>query len=134
MKKHDINLRAELYESLKKGIHKALRESSYTKTPVFTIEATDIDTDEAFEDVEYTGSIYYSEKEAIDAAREMAQDISTEDDLICVSVFAGEYETDNNDILGEPYDIFTISNKSKEETIEGRRAANYVSETVDEYV
>ena len=58
---------------------------------------------------------------------------SDDEPLICITVYGGEYKTLDGNFYGEPVDIWTISNKSKEETVIGRRNAGYVSEEVNEY-
>ena len=104
------------------------------KTPIFTLNAFDITTDEGIEDMKYIGQTYYSEDDAIDAAREMANAYSDWDGVIIVSVMAGEYEMPSGDIYGEPMDIYTISNKDKNQTIQAREESGYTNAEVDEYI
>ena len=104
------------------------------KTPIFTLNALDITTDEGIEDMKYIGQTYYSEDDAIDAAREMANAYSDWDGVIIVSVMTGEYEMPSGDIYGEPMDIYTISNKDKNQTIQAREESGYTNAEVDEYI
>ena len=122
-------------KQLAKDVFEALNEAiQKRKTPIFTISAIDIDFDVPYEEMKYDGQIYYSEEEAMEAAREWCSELTGPDEpLICITVYAGEYKTPDGNFWGEPYDIWTISNKSKEETVIGRRNAGYVSEEVDEY-
>ena len=122
-------------KQLEKDVFKALNEAiKKRKTPIYTISAYDIDYDAVYEEVKYDGQIYYSEEEAVEAAREWCSELTSDDEpLICITVYGGEYKTPDGNFYGEPFDIWTISNKSKEETVIGRRNAGYVSEEVDEY-
>ena len=64
------------------------------RCPIFTIQATrlskEYEEEESYEDTRYTSQTYYNEQRAIDAARDMADDLIDEDDVILISVFAGE--------------------------------------------
>lgn len=104
------------------------------KTKIFTISATNLKTEEEVYDV-LAMVDYFSGEAAIAAARELAEKCNTSYDEVCnVTVFAGEYKTESGDILGEPMDIYTISSKSKEVTIEARKRVGYASLEVDEYI
>ena len=81
----------------------------------------------------YTSQTYYSEQRAIDAARDMADDLTDEDDVILISVFAGEEEDLEGNVWGDCFDIFTISNQDEESTIRARKAFGYADRTVNEY-
>ena len=107
------------------------------RCPIFTIQATrlskEYDEEESYEDMQYTSQIYYNEQRAIDAARDMADDLTEEDDVILISVFAGEEEDLDGNVWGECFDIFTISNQNEESTIRARKAFGYADPTVNEY-
>ena len=104
---------------------------------IFTIQATrlskEYDEEEPYEDMQYTCQTYYNEQRAIDAARDMADDLIDEDDVILISVFAGEEEDLEGNVWGDCFDIFTISNQDEETTIRARKAFGYADPTVNEY-
>lgn len=77
---------------------------------------------------------YESEEEAISAARELAQSLSSWDNVIIVSVYAGEYSDGKGNVFGEPFDIYSISNKDKKTTMIARKNAGYAGLEVDEYM
>lgn len=131
------NIRTQLNESrlknaIKKSIKKVLKEGQQ-RTPIFTLNAVDLTTEEGFDDMQYTAKTYYSEEEAIKAAKEMANKYSDLDGIINISVMAGEYELPSGDVYGEPYDIYTVSNKDEETTRSTRGKSGYVRHDVDEY-
>lgn len=131
------NIRTQLNESqlrkiIKENIKKILKEGQQ-RTPVFGLNAVDLTTDEGFDDMKYTSQTYYSEEEAIEAAKEMANKYSDWDGIINISVMAGEYELPSGDVYGEPYDIYTVSNKDMEQTSAAREKRGYVRHKVDGY-
>ena len=71
---------------------------------------------------------------AIEAARSFASEISDEDEVIVVWVYAGEYKTPSGDVYGDPYAIYSISNKGKEETVEAMTEMGYSNLECDEYI
>lgn len=94
---------------------------------IFTISAFNITTDEDVTPMSLCHS-YYIADEAISEAIDYADDLSYEDDIIEVRVYAGEYENiDTGDVFGEPFDIFTATNTTKEKSAAARKAANYVN-------
>ena len=107
------------------------------RCPIFTIQATrlskEYDEEESYEDMQYTNQTYYNEQRAIDAARDMADDLIDEDDVILISVFSGEEEDLDGNVWGDCFDIFTISNQDEESTICARKAFGYADPTVNEY-
>ena len=104
------------------------------KTMVYTISATNISTEECDFDCKETYEIYYSVDKAISAAIDVAKELSDNECVYNVSVFGGEYQDDKGNILGEPYDIYTYSNKDKETTISTRLNSGYVKGEVDGYI
>lgn len=131
------NIRTQLNESklrkiIKESVKKVLKEGQQ-RTPIFTLNAVDLTTDEGFDDMQYTSKTYYSEEEAIKAAKEMANKYSDWDGIINISVMAGEYEMPSGDVYGEPYDIYTVSNKDEETTRSAREKSGYVRNDVDGY-
>lgn len=131
------NIRTQLNESqlkkiIKKSIKRVLKEGQQ-RTPIFTLNAVDLTTDEGFDDMDYTSETYYSEEEAIEAAKDMASAYSDWDNVINISVMAGEYELPSGDVFGEPYDIYTVSNKDEETTRSAREKSGYTRHDVDGY-
>ena len=105
------------------------------KTMIFTIGVTNITDECACDfDCKETYERYYSEKEAITAAVNVAKILANEESVYNVSVFGGEYQDESGNILGEPYDMYTFSNKDKETTISARLKSGYVKGEVDGYI
>lgn len=127
---------SDLHRIVKESVKRVLKESeNNAKKEIFTIDGLNIETEEDASDMKYCGAVYYSEDEAVKAAREYAEMCAgSYEEVIIVTVFGGEYETSSGDIYGEPYDIYSISSKDKETTIAARREAGYTSAEVDEYV
>lgn len=103
------------------------------KFGIYTINAFNLATDESY-DCGATCVTYYSVDTAVSKAIDLAKELSEDNDTYMVSVLAGEYEDENGNVFGEPYEIYTFSNKDKETTIKERTASGYVSEEVDGYV
>jgi hypothetical protein len=123
---------SQLRNIIKESIKKVLKEN--VKTDIFTIDAFDIQDEESVDVMRYTGVDYESEEEAISAARELAQSLSSWDNVVIVSVYAGQYNDGKGNVFGEPFDIYTISNKDKNTTMIARKNAGYASLEVDEYI
>jgi hypothetical protein len=125
----------QLRSLIKESIKMVLKESG-EKNPVFTVDGFDIMQEEDIDDMQITGQIYYSEEEAIEAARKGAKQYANRDDygVILFTVYAGEYQLPSGDIYGEPYDIYTVSNSDKQTTMAARKQTGYVSLEVNEYV
>lgn len=105
------------------------------KTMIFTISAANITDETACDfDCKESYEIYYSIDKAISAAIDVAKSLSDEEDVYNVSVFSGEYQDDMGNIFGEPYDVYTFSNKNKQTTFKARINAGYVRGVVDGYV
>ena len=134
MKKQTIKLNeSQLRNIIKESIKKVLKEN--VKTDIFTIDAFDIQDEESVDVMRYTGVDYESEEEAISAARELAQSLSSRDNnVIIVSVYAGQYNDGKGNVFGEPFDIYAISNKDKNTTMIARKNAGYTRLEVDEYI
>ena len=95
---------------------------------IYTLGLTRIDADgdeEGLDDMQAAQS-FYDEDKAIQAAKELADSYSDYDDVVLVSVFAGEQEKPNGDIVGEPFDIFTASSSDSATTAKYREKASYV--------
>ena len=138
------NLENRIFKAILENINSIGKKNSNAifekddRCPIFTIQATrlskEYDEEEPYEDMQYTCQTYYNEQRAIDAARDMADNLIDEDDVILISVFAGEEEDLEGNIWGDDkFDIFTISNKDEETTIRARKAFGYVDPTVNEY-
>ena len=137
------NLENRIFKAILENINSIGKKNSNAifekddRCPIFTIQATrlskEYEEEETYEDMLYTGQTYYNEQRAIDAARDMADDLIDEDDVILISVFAGEEEDLAGHIWGDCFDIFTISNQDEESTIRARKAFGYAEPTVNEY-
>lgn len=131
------NIRTQLNESqlkkiIKKSIKKVLKEGQQ-RTPIFTLNAIDLTTDEGIDDMQYTSQTYYSEDEAIEAAKEMANKYSDWDGVINIFIMAGEYELPSGEVCGEPDAIYAVSNKDEETTRSAREKSGYTRHDVDGY-
>ena len=94
------NLENRIFKAILENINSIGKKNSNAifekgdRCPIFTIQATrlskEYDEEESYEDMRYTSQPYYNEQRAIDAARDMADDLIDEDDVILISVFAGE--------------------------------------------
>ena len=137
------NLENRIFKAILENINSIGKKNSNAifekddRCPIFTIQATrlskEYDEEESYEDMRYTSQTYYNEQRAIDAARDMADDLTDEDDVILISVFAGEEEDLDGNVWGDVFDIFTISNQDEESTIRARKAFGYADPTVNEY-
>ena len=137
------NLENRIFKAILENINSIGKKNSNAifekgdRCPIFTIQATrlskEYDEEESDEDMRYTNQTYYNEQRAIDAARDMADDLTDENDVILISVFAGEEEDLEGNVWGECFDIFTISNQDEESTIRARKAFGYADPTVNEY-
>ena len=132
MKKQIRLTESDLHRIVKESVQKILKEAQRGKE-VFTISAFDIESEEDVSDMQYCSPTYYSVDDAIDTARMFAKSLASDDRVIMVTVYAGEYENGNGDIFGEPQDIYTISNKDRRTTAIARKRCGYASEKVDEY-
>ena len=136
------NLENRIFKAILENINSIGKKNSNAifekdgRCPIFTIQATrlskEYEEEESYEDMRYTSQTYYSEQRAIDAARDMADDLTDKDDVILISVFASEEDLDGN-VCGNCFDIFTISNQDEETTIRARKAFGYADPTVNEY-
>ena len=137
------NLENRIFKAILENINSIGKKNSNAifekddRCPIFTIQATrlskEYEEEESYEDMRYTSQTYYNEQRAIDAARDMADDLIDEDDVILISVFAGEEEDLEGHVWGACFDIFTISNQDEESTIRARKAFGYADPTVNEY-
>lgn len=124
---------SKLSRIIKESIKKVLKES-VEKTPIFGVHGVNITQDEGYEDYRITSGTYYSEDEAIEAAREAARSVADYEDVIEFWVIAGEYETPSGDVYGEPDAIYSISNKDEATTIAARKQAGFSRQGADEYI
>lgn len=137
------NLENRIFKAILENINSIGKKNSNAifengdRCPIFTIQAirlsNEYEEEEAYEDMRYTSQTYYNEQRAIDAARDIADDLIDEDDVILISVFAGEEEDLDGNVCGDCFDIFTISNQDEESTIRARKAFGYAEPTVNEY-
>ena len=137
------NLENRIFKAILENINSIGKKNSNAifengdRCPIYTIQTTrlskEYDEEEPYEDMQYTSKTYYNEQRAIDAARDMADDLTDENDVILISVFAGEEEDLEGNVWGECFDIFTISSQDEESTIRARKAFGYAEPTVNEY-
>ena len=104
-------------------------------TDIYTISVSNMEDDNFSFDDRHTVIDYEDEHEAIDAARELAEELHNSfSDCICISVLTGEKRKPSGDVVGDDLvDIYTISTKSRGETVRARKRAGYCKLTVDEY-
>ena len=119
----------QLHKVIKESVNRILKES---KKDIYTIDIFDIDEDESIDDMKYAHS-YYDIDEAIEDAKKIAYKYSDENDVIIVSVMAGEYETPQGDTFGDSDAVFAASNKDKRTTMLSRKKQGYVRADVDFY-
>lgn len=102
-------------------------------TKIWTISALNITKDEPFPNRRYMNA-YYNEEQAIADANKFAREISEHwQDVVCVSVLTGSMMIDG-DVIGDSYDVYTVSSKPEEETIKAREVAGFVRHDVDAYI
>jgi hypothetical protein len=70
---------------------------------------------------------------AIEVAKEIISEYVDYPDVVETTVYQGQYMTENGDVLGEPYDVSTATNKSPQESADARQRADYVRKYVDYY-
>ena len=70
---------------------------------------------------------------AIEVAEEIISEYVDYQDVVETTVYQGQYMTENGDVLGEPYDVFSATNKSPQESADARQRADYVKKYVDYY-
>lgn len=93
---------------------------------IYTISAVDILAGDDVTPMRLS-VVYYDEEEAINAAKEFADEMAGDESVVEVSVFAGEQEDENtHDITGETIDIFTATNVTRERSVAARTEACYV--------
>lgn len=94
---------------------------------IYTLDLTRIDAEgdeEGLDDMQAAQN-FYDEDEAIQAAKDLADSYKNDDDVVQVTVMAGEQEKPNGDIVGEPFDIFTASSSDSATTAKYREKAGY---------
>lgn len=94
---------------------------------IYTLDLTRIDGEGDEEGLDDTkaAQAFYEEDDAIKAAKELADSYKDDDDVVQVTVMAGEQEKPNGDIVGEPFDIFTASSSDSVTTAKYREKAGY---------
>ena len=70
---------------------------------------------------------------AIEVSKEIISEYVDYPDVVETTVYQGQYMTENGDVMGEPYDVFTATNKSPQESADARQRADYVMKYVDYY-
>lgn len=96
---------------LHKIIRKCVNEAINKKTrDIYTLEVYNETIEEQYDDAE-AAVRYYDINEALQAAKELANEYKGDEDDIVVIVFAGEYETLSGDVYGDPEAIEVFRNK-----------------------
>ena len=90
---------------------------------VYTVDMWNESKEYSLESDPVVTKIYYDADEAIEAAEGLLKEYMDEDDEWIVSVLAGEYEKPSGDILGEPTEIWSKSNKGGKKTASVKVAA-----------
>ena len=75
---------------------------------------------------------YDNFEDCLEDAREDLKCYADEVDMFQATIYEEKHKT--GDIIGEPIDIYTISNKNEQETKEIRQAHDYCRLDVDEYL
>lgn len=105
-----------LHEQLRQVIREGLNEGmKRSRRPIYTIQAEYIEAEQEYWDGRYAHN-YTDEEDAIQDAQKFASELTGDDDVIVVWVYAGEFMTPSGDIVGEPYSIYSASNKDPEAT------------------
>jgi hypothetical protein len=78
--------------------------------------------------------IFYTEDEAMEFAKKELENFKDDEDVIEATLFCGEYEDEQGNVFGDPVDFFTISAKSKEETMAAREKGGYAVKEVNAYL
>ena len=102
-------------------------------TNVYTISVTNLNTEESVERKE-SWENYYSFDTAVDTAIEIVQELADDEDIYMVTIFGGEYQDEDGNILGDMFDFLTFSNKDRETTINARLERGYARAEVDGYI
>lgn len=104
------------------------------KQDIFTISITDETEDGNPIYDGFSCSEYETEDDAINSARDAALEYSSYVSVIIVTVNGGEYKTETGDVYGEPFSIYSISNKDIETTKKTLESNGYSTPYADEYV
>lgn len=130
----ETELKQMITEAVKNILNDGLNNNKQqNKREIFTVDAFDIENEIDVCDMQYCGQIYYNIDEAIKAAKKLAQDLIDYENVAIVTVYGGEYETDNGNIFGDPQDVYSISNSDKETTMFTREQCGYVNPEVNDY-
>ena len=124
----------DYFDEIQKKVGEAMKNENGANADVYTIDLTRISSDgyeEGIDDMQ-AAQIFYDEDDAIKTAKELADSYQDDDDVVQVTVMAGQYETPSG-IFGEPFDIFTASSSDSKTTAEYRKKANYVKATGLDY-
>lgn len=103
------------------------------KNKIYSLGGVNVTKDEGVEISGQYSILYHSMKKARQCARRAAREYADSDDVINISVYAGEYMDKEGNVWGEPFDVYTVSNKDKETTMAAREKAGYVRLEVDNY-
>lgn len=125
-----MDIVSQLQEKIENCLYEALKRS---RRDIFTISIDRVNDESEYDYMPYTAQNYYSEDDVLNDAHMIAEELRSEEELLIINVFCGEYETPTGDVFGEPYAFFTISNKNRTETIKARKEAGFANPECDEY-
>lgn len=121
---------------LKSDVCESKKSEADGNKDIFTLDLTRIyaDGDEVGLDDMQAAQNFYDEDEAIQAAKDLVDSYKDDDDVVQVTVMAGEQEKPNGDIVGDSFDIFTASSSDSATTAKYREKAGYTkTEGLDYY-
>lgn len=99
---------------------------------IWTVELCNITTGESLFD-HRCNCLYDDLYGAIEVSKEIISEYVDYPDVVETTVYQGQYMTENGDVLGDPYDVFTATNKSPQESADARQRTDYVRKYVDYY-
>ena len=99
---------------------------------IWTIDLSDIVNEEGVNHRLCAG-IYEDMDSAIETAKKIVEEYVGDGRILEATVYHGEYMDESGNILGEPYDIFTATNVSPDESSSVRLDEGFCSHYVDYY-
>ena len=124
-----MNCCQELSGNYSNNKHNAIMKE---KKEIWTVELCNITTGESLFD-HRCNCLCDDLDGAIEVSKEIISEYVDYPDVVETTVYQGQYITENGDVLGEPYDVFTATNKSPQESADARQRADYVRKYVDYY-
>ena len=110
------------------------RFGKYFDKHIYMVSAKDMTGEIDYDDC-ITVYDYEDKNEAFTAARELAKLLNDKyPQCFCITLYKGFKRLLSNEMAGDPFGFYTISTKSKGETMRARRVAGYTNLEVDEYI